>query len=160
MIRDRENPRLVRIVPPPKFQGILHELPPIRRPVARFAEAFGHPLLRETIHGHYAIQWDSFKFSIGLTDGILQEIRLIVSFRVDSPGGRDEDFCVNTSQVQQTPGSSGKAPRLTVIIVNYNGWPDLLQLVSALVAEPEFEPGELQVVVVDNASPDPIPERL
>ena len=67
---------------------------------------------------------------------------------------------MNASQVQQTPGLAGMGPRLTVIIVNYNGWPDVLQLVSALVAEPEFGSGELQVVVVDNASPDPIPERL
>ena len=67
---------------------------------------------------------------------------------------------MNASQVQQTPGLAGMGPRLTAIIVNYNGWPDVLQLVSALVAEPEFGSGELQVVVVDNASPDPIPERL
>jgi N-acetylglucosaminyl-diphospho-decaprenol L-rhamnosyltransferase len=67
---------------------------------------------------------------------------------------------VNASQVQQTLGLTDKAPRLTVIIVNYNGWPEVVQLVTALVAEPEFESGELQVVVVDNASPDLIPERL
>jgi GT2 family glycosyltransferase len=51
-------------------------------------------------------------------------------------------------------------PRLTVIIVNYNGWPDVLRLFSALAAEPEFAAGKLEVVVVDNASPDPIPARL
>ena len=67
---------------------------------------------------------------------------------------------MNASQVQQPLCLTGKAPRLTVIIVNYNGWPDLLNLVSALLAEPEFDSGQLQVVVVDNASPDPIPERL
>ncbi len=67
---------------------------------------------------------------------------------------------MNAWQVQQTPGLAGMGPRLTVIIVNYNGWPDVLRLVSALAAEPEFDSGELEVVVVDNASPDPIPERL
>ena len=67
---------------------------------------------------------------------------------------------MNASQIQQTPGLASKRPRLTVVIVNYNGWPDVLHLVSALVAEPEFESGELQVVIVDNASSDPIPERL
>jgi N-acetylglucosaminyl-diphospho-decaprenol L-rhamnosyltransferase len=67
---------------------------------------------------------------------------------------------VNNSQSQQTSGPTGRRPRLTVIIVNYNQWPDVLQLVSALAAEPEFESGELQVVVVDNASPDPMPEQL
>jgi GT2 family glycosyltransferase len=49
---------------------------------------------------------------------------------------------------------------LTVIVVNYNEWADVLRLVTALAAEPEFESGKLQVVVVDNASPDPIPKRL
>ena len=67
---------------------------------------------------------------------------------------------MNMPQGQQTPGMSGKAPRLTVIIVNYNSLPDILHLIRALAAEPEFESGELQVVVVDNASPDPIPEGL
>jgi GT2 family glycosyltransferase len=49
---------------------------------------------------------------------------------------------------------------LTVIIVNYNEWTDVLRLVSALAGEPEFKSGKLQIVIVDNASPDPIPERL
>jgi len=67
---------------------------------------------------------------------------------------------VNAWQVQQTPGLAGMGPRLTVVIVNYNGWPDVVRLVSALAAEPEFGSGDLEIVVVDNASPDPIPARL
>ncbi len=67
---------------------------------------------------------------------------------------------MNAWQVQQTSGRAGMGPKLTVIIVNYNGWPDVLRLVSALAAEPEFAAGKLEVVVVDNASPDPIPARL
>ncbi len=67
---------------------------------------------------------------------------------------------MNALQAQQSPTGAGPKPRLTVIIVNYNGWPDVSLLVSALAAEPEFTSGELQVVVVDNASPAPPPERL
>ncbi len=67
---------------------------------------------------------------------------------------------MNVSQAQQTGVVVGKRPKLTVIIVNYNGWPDVVQLVSALAAEPQFESGELQVVIVDNASTGSIPERL
>ena len=46
-----------------------------------------------------------------------------------------------------------------MIIVNYNGWPDVLRLVSALEDEPEFSSGELQIVVVDNASQGPDPRK-
>ena len=60
---------------------------------------------------------------------------------------------MNASLVQQTPGLAGMGPRLTVIIVNYNGWPDVLRLVSALVTEPEFGSGELQVVVRADGGP-------
>ena len=67
---------------------------------------------------------------------------------------------MTVSQVQQTADPSGVTPRLTVLIVNYNGWRDVSRLVSALQAEPEFVSGCLQVVVVDNASEGPIPERL
>ena len=67
---------------------------------------------------------------------------------------------MNAWQVRQTPVQVDRGPRLTLIIVNYNAWPDVLRLVSALTAEPEFGSGELEVVVVDNASADPIPERL
>ena len=158
--RPRESPAHIRIVPPPKFQGILHELPPIRRSVARNAGAFGPFLPRGTIHGHHASP-------AGLIQVFHRRYRrnspgnpFNRQLGLDPPRGRDEVFCVNASQVQQTPIWPAGRPRLTVIIVNYNGWPDVLQLVSALVAEPEFGSGELQVVVVDNASPDPIPERL
>ena len=67
---------------------------------------------------------------------------------------------MTASQVQHAADPSGVTPRLTVVIVNYNGWPDVSRLVSALEGEPEFVSGRLQVVVVDNASQGPIPERL
>jgi len=54
--RPRESPAHLRVVPPPKLQGIFHELPPIRRSVARIAGAFGSLRPRGTIHGHHAIQ--------------------------------------------------------------------------------------------------------
>jgi len=48
---------------------------------------------------------------------------------------------VTASNVQHAADPSGLTPRLTVLIVNYNGWPDVLRLVSALLAEPEFVSG-------------------
>jgi GT2 family glycosyltransferase len=53
-----------------------------------------------------------------------------------------------------------REPRLSVIIVNYESWPDVARLVAALTAEPEFRAGACQVVVVDNASHGPIPAEL
>ena len=63
------------------------------------------------------------------------------------------------NEFRVTPGtrSPGNAPRLTIIIVNYNAWPDVLRLASVLEDEPEFASGELQIAVVDNASQGPMP---
>jgi len=60
------------------------------------------------------------------------------------------------------PGSSFRSTsaRLTVIIVNYGSWPDVVRLVGELEAEPELASGALQVVVVDNASQSPMPDSL
>jgi N-acetylglucosaminyl-diphospho-decaprenol L-rhamnosyltransferase len=49
-------------------------------------------------------------------------------------------------------------PRLTVVVVNYDGWPDVLGLVGRLACEPEFLSGACRVVVVDNDSPSPAPD--
>ncbi len=51
-------------------------------------------------------------------------------------------------------------PCLAVVIVNYNSWPDVERLVAALGAAAEVRDGRAQVIVVDNASPDPMPEGL
>jgi N-acetylglucosaminyl-diphospho-decaprenol L-rhamnosyltransferase len=67
---------------------------------------------------------------------------------------------VNKFRVSPSSRPLGTGPRLTVIIVNYNAWPDVLRLASELEDEPEFSSGELQITVVDNASQGPIPERL
>jgi GT2 family glycosyltransferase len=58
--------------------------------------------------------------------------------------------------VDASPHQSG--PKLSVVVVNYDGWSDVLSLLSRLLAEPEFHSGACQVVVVDNASPGPLPE--
>jgi GT2 family glycosyltransferase len=49
---------------------------------------------------------------------------------------------------------------LTVIIVNYESWSDVLRLTASLTAEPEFLSGQCPVIVVDNASSGSIPEPL
>ncbi len=54
----------------------------------------------------------------------------------------------------------GQNPRVTVVIVNYNTWPDVLRLVRALARAPEIAAGAAEVVLVDNASPGPIPAEF
>jgi GT2 family glycosyltransferase len=59
------------------------------------------------------------------------------------------------------PGvSSRQKPRLTVIIVNHESWPDILKLSGALEVQPEFSSGRTRIVVVDNASRGELPEAL
>jgi GT2 family glycosyltransferase len=50
--------------------------------------------------------------------------------------------------------------RLSVIVVNYNSWPDVVRLVDAVFADSAFSPDRCEVVVVDNASRGPIPGEL
>jgi N-acetylglucosaminyl-diphospho-decaprenol L-rhamnosyltransferase len=60
-----------------------------------------------------------------------------------------------------TSGASGpREPSLTVVIVNYDSWPDVERLVGSLAAEPEVAAGTCEVVVVDNASPEAPPAGL
>jgi len=54
----------------------------------------------------------------------------------------------------------GRRPRLTVIIVNHESWPDVLRLCASLTDQPEFASGQCQIVVVDNASRGPVPEAF
>jgi N-acetylglucosaminyl-diphospho-decaprenol L-rhamnosyltransferase len=67
---------------------------------------------------------------------------------------------VNPSQARQTEECHGTEPRLTVIVVNYESWPDVVRLVASLTVEAECRAGHCQVVVVDNASRGPIPEAI
>ncbi len=59
-----------------------------------------------------------------------------------------------------TSERSGQAPRLTVIIVNYESWPDVMQLTRRWQIEPEFTSGRSGIVVVDNASRGSLPEGV
>jgi N-acetylglucosaminyl-diphospho-decaprenol L-rhamnosyltransferase len=61
------------------------------------------------------------------------------------------------SAVEQRAGPS---PTLAVVIVNYNGWPDVSRLVAVLAAAPEVADGRCELVVVDNASDGPVPADL
>ncbi len=58
------------------------------------------------------------------------------------------------------PTPPAARPKLAVVIVNYNSWPDVERLVSALGAADEVRDGRARVLIVDNASPDPMPETL
>lgn len=44
------------------------------------------------------------------------------------------------------------APTLSVILVNYNSWPDVARVVKALWKAPEVHAGHCEIIVVDNAS--------
>jgi GT2 family glycosyltransferase len=54
----------------------------------------------------------------------------------------------------------GPAPRLTVIIVNYESWSETSRLTDSLSTETEFTSGLCQIVVVDNASLGPVPDSM
>jgi N-acetylglucosaminyl-diphospho-decaprenol L-rhamnosyltransferase len=64
--------------------------------------------------------------------------------------------------VDRSPDSQGSAsrPRLTIIIVNYESWPDTLRLLHSLRDDRELRSGACEVVVVDNASRDRYPAGL
>jgi len=47
---------------------------------------------------------------------------------------------------------------LSVVVVNYESWPDTHRLASCLTRSPAFEAGRAELIVVDNGSVDPPPE--
>ncbi len=67
---------------------------------------------------------------------------------------------VELSTTAPLPPANGPVPRLAVVIVNYESWPDVIRLTASLAAEPEFASGTAQVIVVDNASTGAMPETL
>jgi N-acetylglucosaminyl-diphospho-decaprenol L-rhamnosyltransferase len=67
---------------------------------------------------------------------------------------------VNDLESCPPPSLPGPAAGLTVIIVNYNAWPEVERLVAELRAEAEFRAGRFQIVVVDNASEPPVPDEF
>ncbi len=61
----------------------------------------------------------------------------------------------------QTDGTvATPCPSLTVLIVNFNSWPDVARLVTSLGAAPELADGRSEILVIDNASDGPIPAEL
>ena len=71
------------------------------------------------------------------------------------------------SKVRLVPSTSSvllasfdSPPRLTVVIVNYNGWDDVVRLLVTLASTPEVRAGQCEVIIVDNASDGPIPTEL
>jgi GT2 family glycosyltransferase len=69
--------------------------------------------------------------------------------------------CVSaTNACQHGTESRRQRAELTIIIVNYETWSDVLRLTSSLTAEPEFQSGRCRIVVVDNASHGGVPEAL
>jgi N-acetylglucosaminyl-diphospho-decaprenol L-rhamnosyltransferase len=74
------------------------------------------------------------------------------------PGDKVDRVSPNVPNRSRPPASL--SPLLTVVIVNYNGWPDVLRLVASLAEEPEVGSGRCEVVVVDNATPGPIPVEM
>jgi GT2 family glycosyltransferase len=59
--------------------------------------------------------------------------------------------------VDQTNPPPNRPARLSVVIVNYRSWGDVVRLASTLAAAPELVGGQCRLIVVDNASPEPVP---
>lgn len=49
---------------------------------------------------------------------------------------------------------------LSVVIVNYRSWPDVVRLVGSLLGSPSVAVGSCEILVVDNASPEAVPDQL
>jgi GT2 family glycosyltransferase len=64
--------------------------------------------------------------------------------------------CVSSSSSNPSTDSTS----LSVVIVNYQSWPDVLSLVASLANSPSIESGSTEILVVDNASAEPVPTPL
>ncbi len=62
-------------------------------------------------------------------------------------------------QLPETP-TVRPTRRLAVVIVNYNSWPDVERLVADLGRADAVRDGRAELIVVDNQSPDPMPDSL
>ncbi len=68
---------------------------------------------------------------------------------------------VNPSHQPSLDPRPSREPLLTVVIVNYNSWPDVAPAGRRRwPATPEVAAGDCEVVVVDNASDGPVPTEL
>ena len=64
---------------------------------------------------------------------------------------------MNRSPGRNPEGAASRTPRLSIVIVNYDSWPDVVRLCRSLTSSSEILKGDCEVVVVDNASPSPPP---
>jgi N-acetylglucosaminyl-diphospho-decaprenol L-rhamnosyltransferase len=62
--------------------------------------------------------------------------------------------------VQASHNQPPASTALSVVIVNYRSWPDVVRLVGSLLESPFAILGSCEIVVVDNASPEPVPPQL
>ncbi|AGA29537.1 glycosyltransferase family 2 protein [Singulisphaera acidiphila] len=67
---------------------------------------------------------------------------------------------MNRSLLNNPESLLERTPLLTVVIVNYDSWPEVHRLVGSLEATPEVAHGICEVIVVDNASPSRPPAEL
>jgi N-acetylglucosaminyl-diphospho-decaprenol L-rhamnosyltransferase len=67
---------------------------------------------------------------------------------------------VKRSLIKNLESFAGRTPSLTVVIVNYDSWPEVRRLVATLEATTEVATGTCEVIVVDNASPGRPPADL
>lgn len=51
-------------------------------------------------------------------------------------------------------------PTLSIVVVNYRGWPDVARLVAELVDSPALASGNSELIVVDNGSGEAIPRSM
>ena len=56
--------------------------------------------------------------------------------------------------------SASPLPLVSVVIVNFRSWPDVVRLVDSLAGSAEVSAGRSEIVVVDNASPESVPDAL
>jgi N-acetylglucosaminyl-diphospho-decaprenol L-rhamnosyltransferase len=62
--------------------------------------------------------------------------------------------------VEESRHLPATSTRLTVVIVNYQSWPDSVRLARSLADSPSIAAGLAEVLVVDNASGEPVPASL
>jgi len=62
--------------------------------------------------------------------------------------------------VEESPPPPTDFTRLSVVIVNYQSWPDVDRLVVSLANSPSVGSGLAEILVVDNHSGEPVPDRL
>jgi N-acetylglucosaminyl-diphospho-decaprenol L-rhamnosyltransferase len=78
--------------------------------------------------------------------------------RVEAGSPRRKADAVDGHETRPDPAA--EPARLSVVIVNYRSWPDVARLVAVLGQSPANRSGESELLVIDNASGEPIPPAL